>query len=319
MVLSEKKILVIDDTQFMVTLIGKVLSDVGYQVVSALSGEEALEMINSEKPDLILCDVVMTGMSGYDVLDYLRHDFRYNLIPIIMLTGQTEEEDKLKGLEKGADDYIVKPFVQRELLARVYNTLIRLERSRGCNPLTGLRGNNDIESEIMERIESRKVFSVLYLDLNYFKPYNDVYGFSNGDIAIKLTADIITECTVGTGTATDFVGHVGGDDFVVICEKENAIPISEKIIEQFEIQKLSLYNDEHRDLGYIIAKDRNGLVMHFELIGLSIAIINSDTQQITSTLQLAEIAAFLKKKAKAKGKSAYAVFETGDNYHEKEN
>lgn len=305
--MEDKKILVVDDTTFMATVISRVLESAKYQVVAVSSGEEAVEYLKKDKPDLILLDVVMTGMSGYDVLDVLRQDFRYNLIPIIMLTGQTDEEDKLKGLEMGADDYIVKPFNNRELLARVKNTLVRLDRSRGANPLTGLRGNNDIEMEIAKRMAEENPFSVLYFDLNSFKPYNDIYGFGNGDIAIKMTADVISEAVVNLGSSSDFIGHIGGDDFVVITTTDKAVSIAERIIEHFDIRVKDLYTPEDVEKGYITAKDRMGNVMQFGLLGLSVAIVFSDKHNLTSTLHLAEVAAELKKKAKAvaDGKSAY--------------
>ena len=305
---NTKKILVVDDTTFMVAVIKKVLSSANYDVTSASSGEEALEILKKNRPDLILLDVVMTGMSGYDVCKALRNDFRYNLIPIIMLTGQAEEEDKLTGLELGADDYIVKPFNNRELLARVKNTLVRLERSRGANPLTGLRGNNDIETEIAFRLSQDVPFSVLYLDLNSFKPYNDIYGFANGDLALKMSADIICDAVEEFGSGNDFVGHIGGDDFVAISDSEHAIPISEEIIRRFDIEIQELYSQEDREKGYITAKDRSGNITQFGFIGMSIAVIFSDKHNLNSSIDLAEIAASLKKKAKSisNGKSAYA-------------
>ena len=304
--MNKRKILVVDDTNFMVMAITNVLKTADYEVITASSGEEAMEILETTRPDMILCDVVMTGMSGYDVCEALRNDFRFNLIPIIMLTGQNEEEDKLKGLELGADDYIIKPFNNRELLARVKNTLVRLERSRGANPLTGLRGNNDIENEIARRIDEKIPFAVLYMDLNSFKPYNDIYGYANGDVAIMLTADIITSAVKHYGTNTDFVGHIGGDDFVAVVTPENAIEISEHVINVFDEKILGLYNDEDKQRGYITAKDRAGNTMQFGFIGISVAIVFSDRHDITSAMYLAEVAAKLKKKAKSYNKSAYA-------------
>ncbi len=305
---NKKKILVVDDTAFMVTVISTALSDAGYEVVCANSGEEALALLNSLKPDLLLLDGVMTGMSGYDVLTVLRNDFRFNLMPIIMLTGQSDDEEKFKSLEMGADDYIVKPFNNRELLARVHNTLLRLERSRGANPLTGLRGNNDIEMEIANRLRNNEAFSVLYFDLNSFKPYNDVYGFANGDLAIKMTASVITEAIGSIGAPQDFIGHIGGDDFVAITEPALAIPIAENIIFEFDKRVLSLYTQEDVANGYITSQDRFGKVMQFGILGISIAIVNASEHSISSTLHLAEVAADLKKRAKniADGRSAYA-------------
>ncbi len=304
--LGQQRIFVVDDTVFMATVITKVLQSANYLVTAFYSGEELLEALKKEKPDIILLDVVMTGISGYEVLDILRQDSRYNLIPILMLTGQSEEEDKLKGLEMGADDYIVKPFNNRELLARVKNTLVRLERSKGANPLTGLRGNNDIEMELTARITQGRHFAVLYLDLNSFKPYNDIYGFANGDLAIKLTADIISDCAAEHGSQTDFIGHIGGDDFIVITEPDSAILIAQAIIDRFDSEILSLYTPDDREKGYIVAKDRSGEEKQFGFIGISAAIVFSEQHPVTNTLDLAEVAAGLKKQAKAPGKSAYA-------------
>lgn len=304
---EDKKILVVDDTRLMVAMITNFLKSANYQVISAGSGEDALEMVKKEMPDLILLDVVLPNMSGYEVCSILRSNLRYSLIPIIMLTGQTDEEEKLKGLELGADDYVVKPFNPRELLARVKNTLFRLERSRESNPMTGLRGNNDIESEISDRINKNIPFAVMYLDLNSFKPYNDIYGFPKGDIAIKMTANIIYDSVEEFGAQTDFIGHIGGDDFVTVVDPAGAIPIAESIIKNFEERKISLYNETDLSAGYITASDRSGVIKKFDLIGISIAIIFSDKDKIDSTMKLSEVAASLKSKAKKSGKSAYAT------------
>src|SRR5690606_2717229 len=148
----KKKILIIEDTEFMKKLISDVLKEAGYEVVTASSGEEGLQKVREEKPDLVLLDVVMPGMDGFEVCRILREDESNNLMPIIMLTAQENEDHKLEGLELGADDYIIKPFNSRELVSRVRNTLKRIDRNRLANPLTGLRGNIEIQAEINQRI-----------------------------------------------------------------------------------------------------------------------------------------------------------------------
>ncbi len=306
---AEKKILVVDDTVFMATMIQKTLESADYLVEVAYSGEQALEKIRASRPDLILLDVVMPGMSGFELCEILRGDFRYSLIPIIIITGQTEEEDKLKGLELGADDYVVKPFVKRELLARVHNTLVRLERMRDVNPMTGLRGNNEIEAEMLRRIRGQIPYAVMYFDLNLFKPYNDVYGFASGDLFIRMTADTIVNCVTYCGMPTDFVGHIGGDDFIAIVEPEVAIPIADAVIAEFETHKLDFYNEEDRLNGYISSKDRNGMPQRFGLTGISVAIVLSEKHDIADTVELAKVAATLKGKAKKLQGSGYAVSE----------
>ena len=188
--MPEKKILIIDDSQFMTNLISEILSAAGYDVITAADGYQGLEKVKTEKPDLVILDIVMPGINGFEVCKILRSDDSNNLMPIIMLTAQENEDDKLTGLELGADDYITKPFNQRELVSRVRNTLRRIDRNRWANPLTGLRGNIEIEREIKQRIATKQIFTVMYADIDNFKAYNDVYGYVSGDRAIKLTAEI---------------------------------------------------------------------------------------------------------------------------------
>ena len=144
----KKKILIIDDTELMVQMIADILAGEGYDVVSANNGTDGIRMEMTHKPDLVLLDVIMPGLDGFEVCRLLRQDESNNLMPIIMLTAQGNEDDKLTGLELGADDYITKPFNPRELVSRVKNTLLRIERNRLANPLTGLPGNNEIQAEI---------------------------------------------------------------------------------------------------------------------------------------------------------------------------
>src|SRR5690554_1547521 len=150
--MDNKKILIVDDTEFMTKLITNILTDAGYDVVTASDGYQGLQKVQTEKPDLVLLDVVMPGIDGFEVCKRLREDDSNNLMPIIMLTAQENEDDKLTGLELGADDYITKPFNSRELVSRVRNTLRRIDRNRWANPLTGLRGNIEVESEVNQRI-----------------------------------------------------------------------------------------------------------------------------------------------------------------------
>jgi len=230
----KKKILVIDDTEFMTKLISDVLMNEGYEVVTASNGRQGI--------DFARCCHARYG-------------------PIIMLTAQDNEDDKLTGLELGADDYITKPFNTRELVSRVRNTLRRIDRNRWANPLTGLQGNIEIQSEINQRIATKQLFAVIYADLDNFKAYNDVYGFASGDRAIKLTADIIVDNVRSYGNQNDFIGHVGGDDFIIVSTPDKAEDIVKGIIEEFDIKSKSLYCEEDLKRGYIVTSNRQGQVM----------------------------------------------------------
>lgn len=301
----KKKILIIEDTEFMKKLISDVLKEADYEVVTASSGEEGLQKAREEKPDLVLLDVVMPGMDGFEVCKILRDDESNNLMPIIMLTAQENEDDKLEGLELGADDYIIKPFNSRELVSRVRNTLKRIDRNRWGNPLTGLRGNIEIQSEINQRIAKNKLFAVIYGDLDNFKAYNDVYGFASGDRAIKLTADVLIDAATSFGNAGDFIGHIGGDDFVIVTTPDKVDAICENIIKTFDIKIKELYCKEDVDRGYIVTSNRQGQIMKFPLVSISLSVVTNEERELISHVQVAEIAAELKKKAKAMPGSVY--------------
>lgn len=301
----KKKILIIDDTDLMVKLTTDILTENGYEVVSANNGIDGIRKVMTEKPDLVLLDVVMPGIDGFEVCKLLREDESNNLMPIIMLTAQGNEDDRLTGLELGADDYITKPFNPRELISRVKNTLLRIDRNRWANPLTGLPGNTEIQSEINYRIAKEMVFSVMYLDVDNFKAYNDIYGFSRGDTAIRLIADILTDIVRCFGSQNDFIGHIGGDDFVVITMPEYADMLCENIIKEFDARVPELYSEADRKAGYITTVNRKGYPINYPIMTVSIAVVSNEFRVLCNTLQVGEIAAELKKKAKSASGSTY--------------
>lgn len=304
-----KTILVVDDAVFITAVIEKNLAPLGYHIVIVHSAEDALERLKQQLPDLILLDVVMPGMNGFELCTLLRKKQQYNMIPIIMITGQNREEDRLRGLELGADDYIVKPFVNRELIARVNNTLTRLDRVRNLNPLSWLRGNNDIDKEIKRRIAAGRSFAVMYTDLNGFKAYNDIYGFIRGDDLIRMTAGILTSVIAEHGTDEDFVGHIGGDDFVVITDPEAAACLAELIIKQYEGKKAAYFDEDDLRQGYLLSADRRGRIEKFPLSGVAIAILVCRSEKKLAPQDIGRAAAAIKKEVKKINKSAYLQHE----------
>lgn len=297
--MPKNKILIIDDSRFSAKCISSVLIQADFDVIFAQTGEEGLHTVRKERPDLVLLDVVLPDMSGFDVCRILRESENNNLMPIIMLTSQDSQEDKLIGLELGADDYIVKPFNNREMISRIKNTLRRIDKNRGANPLTGLQGNLAIQAEISHRIEKNQLFAAIYADIDNFKAFNDMYGFAQGDMAIKLTADIITEQVRTLGADDDFIGHIGGDDFIAITEPSCAEEICKGIASKFDCEIRQLYTKEDLDAGYIYTTSRSGEKMKFPIMSISLAIVTNEFHSFYSHLQVAEVAAELKKKSKA--------------------
>lgn len=301
----KKKILIVDGTERTVNSIFDVLIPSGYDVLIASSGEDGLEKVKMEKPDLVLLNTGLPGMDGFEVCKTLRDEESNNLMPIIMLTDKNNEESRLKGLELGADDYVEIPFNSRELLARVRNTLIRIERNRRVSPLTGLQGNMEIQTEINRRIANNQIFSLIYADIDNFKAYNDLYGFPSGDRTIKLTADIIIDSVVKFGTSSDFVGHAGGDDFIVITAPNNAEAVCDNVVRAFNEKILTLYSPEDRTIGFITTSNRQGQSIRHPIMSISLAIVTNEFRNLTSHIEFMEVAIELKKKAKTIAGSVY--------------
>jgi diguanylate cyclase (GGDEF)-like protein len=278
-----------------------------YQVICTADPEEGLLLVRKEKPDLVILDVVMPKISGFEVCRILRASESNNLMPIIMLTADNDTEKKLIGLELGADDYITKPFDEREMRSRIRNTLKRIERNRAANPLTGLSGNLEIQREILSRIARKDFYAVVYADIDNFKAYNDVYGFEKGDLAIKMTADIIVDQVRCFGAESDFIGHIGGDDFIFVTLPQHADEICRNIIEQFDEKIKELYSSEDIKTGFISTRDRKGRKSDFGLMSLSLAVITNEHIPFTSYEEVAKAAASLKKKVKNMSGSNYVI------------
>ena len=303
----DKKILIVDDSLFFRAEMERSLTGAGYTTVTVTSGEEALEKVRSEKPDLVLLDVVMTDMDGFEVCRILRNADSNNLMPIIMLSSKDSQDDKLVGLELGADDYITKPFNERELLSRIRNTLRRIDRNRAANPLTGLNGNIEIQREIESRIANGMQFAVVYGDLDNFKSFNDVYGFGRGDLLIKQTADILTDQVRLFGNPDDFVGHIGGDDFVFITTPDKAELLCREVIALFDEKAVTLYDPEDVEKGFISATNRRGETETFPLASISLGVVHNVTRPLHSHLEVAQVASELKKQLKAMEGSNYFI------------
>ena len=293
-----RTILVIEDSEAVRAAISQILGSSGYEVVQALDGAEGLRLALELEPDLVLLDVMMPELGGYEVARDLRESFRTATIPIVMLTALSEVEEIVKGMDAGADDYVVKPFDPEELLSRVATHIRRSERDIGTNPLTRLPGNVAVEHTIWDRIRSGDPFAVCYLDLDNFKPYNDTYGFFQGDAVLRMVGDVVVEAVLESGGPGDFLGHEGGDDFVVVTDPDRAKVICEAVIEEFDSRIVDHYNAEDRSRGYIVASDRDGTLRRFPIMTVSIAVVTNEGWSLHHPRQVAQIAAQLLKEAK---------------------
>jgi len=301
---KKERILIVDDDPDILDVLTLTLSE-QYEVIQAGNGEEGLKLARTKSPDIVILDYKMPKMSGLEVCQQLKKDILLQHMPVIILTGKSETTDKVSGINAGADDYIVKPFEPQELLARIRMILRRSRRDLEANPLTRLPGNVSIINELQRRLDSKQLFAVGYLDLDKFKSYNDKYGFEHGDEIIQEAARILIRSIKQLGNLDDFIGHIGGDDFVFISAPIRVDAICKKIIADFETVAPTFYNEEDRKNGYIMGMDRRGNVAKFPLVSVSIGIVSTDIRQFKHVAEINEVGAELKEHAKRLERSNY--------------
>lgn len=300
------KVLIADDEDEIRDLLRYSLENEEYQVIETTNGEDALEKIKAEKPDLVILDVMMPKMTGFEVCEKLRSDGATCLIPVIMLTSLAQTKDKITGIKLGADEYLTKPFEPFELTMRAEGLIKRTKEAISANPLSGLPGNITIEREIKRLLDEGVEFSLVYLDADNFKAYNDKYGFDRGDNIIRFIAAILRDTVKALGDTTDFVGHIGGEDFIILTKPARAELICIRIIEIFEAHILEQYDEDVRQRKYIWGVDRNGNKVQYPIMTLSMGIvlhINKDMFKHYS--QVVERAKTLLKAAKAQAGNSY--------------
>ena len=300
-------ILVVDDDPDIARFVEVNLRSAGYDVAVAADGEEALEKAGELRPDLVLLDVMMPRIDGFEVAQRLRKNPQTANTSIIMLTAKALSADKVTGLQSGADDYIIKPFDPIELLARVKGTLRRAKEMRNLSPLTGLPGNIRIQEEIERQVREARPFAVLYCDLDNFKTYNDQKGFVRGDRLIQATARIIQDAVVEFDPGEGFVGHVGGDDFVAVVNPDVAEEVAKRICNRFDEARSGFYESEDLDRGFIRMEDRKGVMQDVPLVGISVGIATTARRAFAHYGEAVAVATEMKQFAKRDGGSSYAI------------
>lgn len=277
----------------------------GFKVSQSPQEGALLSSLAQNQSDLLVLD--METINALDCCKKVRESFLLRHIPIIMLVNKEHTMDKMKGIYAGADDYLEKPVDPAELLIRIKASLWRAGRDLDANPLSKLPGNVSIIKELDLRIKSKQHFCVGYADLSKFKEYNDYYGFEAGDKAIKHCAEIISRSLLNFGSPGDFLGHIGGDDFIFICEWDSVSGICDKIISDFTKTIPTFYRKEDLEKGYIVVKDRSGKVTASPMMTIAIGVAANRFLQFSHVGEIIQIATELKNYAKTFSKSIYII------------
>jgi diguanylate cyclase (GGDEF)-like protein len=300
-------ILIAADDADVATELEHSLSAEGWEVYVARNGIDALDQARKLQPSVAIVDVDLPERDGLEVCTELRRDVR-TVNSAVILLGSADGRDKLRGFAAGVDDHLAKPVDRAELVARVRSLLRRTSQMRDLSPLTHLPGNFRIASEL-ERLVSYPDarFAVLYADLNDFKAYNDYYGFLRGDEVIKLTARVLVEALALHPGEPSFAGHVGGDDFVLLCDPDVAEAVCTEALARFDRSIPTLYDAADAAHGYIEVADRRGNLHRYLLTSLSIGVATTTQRPIRTQWEASVIATEMKAHAKRLGHSAFEV------------
>ncbi len=299
-------ILVVEDERLIARLLKETLQIEGYQVVTVLHGEDAVQFTLRETPHLVLLDMKLPDMDGLEVVRQLRSHPKSMHIPIIILSALDDSSSKVRAFELGVDDYITKPFDTDELLARVRTQLRRVQQNF-LSPLIGLPGGYQVELAIKQKLTSADPWSILYLDLDNFKAFNDVYGFLTGNNLIRLVGRICQDVVRDYGNPDDFVGHIGGDDYVIITTPDRAQNMCCLISNAYKRESQVFYHPEDLRRGSISGVDRKGRPYQFPLVSLSIGVVNNQVRRSHTLQEVSYLAAEAKCQAKQSTSNVYHI------------
>lgn len=288
--MSNGRILIVEDDFDISNMLRIFFTGQGYHVDVAARGNDALELCRKKLPDLIVLDIMLPDMNGYEVCKVMRTTTRTSHIPIIFLTQKDERSDRIAGLELGADDYITKPFDIEELKLRVRTAINTYKRHNMTDPITGLPSSRLIEDQLRNLMRT-KDWTYLQIGIDNIEPFSDEYGFLARDEVLRFTTLLLNEVDDDLGTLNDFIGHATSNTFVLVTMADNISTVVSELRQKFDEGILSHYSFIDREQGGIMQPDGN-LV---PLMKLSIGIVSERTQRFSDIREITETAAEMRR------------------------
>lgn len=300
------EIYIIDDDESSIIIFRELFkNDKEYKFISVKT--EQIDIALKNIPSLIVINEDAIDRDVIELCKQIRRDEDNTITPVIVVSSNSDREHRMKILNESIEYFIKKPVDEGYLYLTVKNLTRLLSINRRISPLTGLPGNVQIHAELKKRLSNKEDFSVLYLDLDNFKAYNDVYGFVNGDQIIEFTAKVILSCIHEMASEHSFVGHIGGDDFIAIVPELNTERLCQDIIATFDSQVKEYFTAADIEKGYIEVENRKGIIEQFPLTSISIGVVVADQGRFHNILEIGEIGAQVKHAAKSVMGSSYAV------------
>jgi len=288
--MGKARLLIVEDDFDIANMLRIYFTGQNYDVDTVSRGSDALEKTRQSLPHLIVLDIMLPDIDGFEVCQILRTNTRTSHVPIIFLTQKDERSDKLQGLELGADDYVTKPFDIEELKLRVQRAITRADQQSLTDPRSGLPSGRLIEEQL-RRIIRLNDWALLDIRINHFEPFKDVYGFVAGDDVLRFTAMMLGEVVDEFGSVNDFIGHAGGDSFIVITTEAAAETIARQLKVRFAEEVLSHYSFMDREVGYIVTNNGDGSQVRHPLMTLAIGIVSPAQHQFADIREITEMAA----------------------------
>jgi DNA-binding response OmpR family regulator len=230
---AKSKILIVEDDLDVADMLNAYFRVQGYEVFTVNWGEDGVRACQTSRPDLIILDIRLPDIDGYEVARRLRSNRRTADIPIIFLTEKRDRSDRLQGLELGADDYITKPFDVQELRLRVRNALSRAGQDTLTNPITGLADGKLVDERLSEYL-NKTDWIMLVISLENLETFRESYGFVASDDVLRAVSLMIHNAVREIGTQEDFLGHIGPTDFVLVTGQERAANLQDRVRSRLE-------------------------------------------------------------------------------------
>ncbi len=288
--MSKARLLIVEDDFDISNMLKIYFTSHNYDVDIAPRGGDALEKTRHSLPHLIVLDIMLPDIDGFEVCRILRTNTRTSHVPIIFLTQKDERSDKLQGLELGADDYITKPFDIEELKLRVQRAITRAEQQSLTDPRSGLPSGRLIEEQL-RRIIRQTDWTLMDIRINHYDAFKDVYGFVAGDDVLRFAAILMGEVVDTLGSPKDFIGHAGGDSFIIIANEDSAPRIRQALKTRFAEEVLTHYSFLDREQGYVVTINESGQQTKTPLMSLSIGMVSPTQYQFADIREITELAA----------------------------
>jgi CheY-like chemotaxis protein len=301
------RILLVDDDHDLADLLKTKLTAEGHDVVTTETGEGAFELAKQVKPDIALLDIMLPGVTGYQICRRIRKDPELYPIGVIMLTALGEEPEVIHGLEQGADDYIVKPFKLEKLVEKLGFLGGLLENLNGRNAVTNLPGTDAVKREVNHRLARGATIALCYIDIAYFKPYCAAKGRAGQRSALEFASKLLSGLMRSIGVYEGFLAHMGGEHFVVLVNYDDCDRFCAALVDSFDQRVKDLYTPQEVAQGFVRAIDRKGRDGRYPLMALSIGVVHNQNREFKNAKKLFEVLAQVRQMAQPDGQSVVFV------------